>query len=103
MPLYDYKCSNCGTLREVRHGFNDVYQEPCAECGAGMVRVFNPAPVVFKGSGFYITDSRKSSSSSNGETKSETKPEAKSDAKTETKSDAKSESSSPAPAGESAA
>lgn len=62
MPLYDYQCSNCQKIVEVRHGFNDTYGEPCAACGGELQRVFNPAPIVFKGSGFYITDSRKPSS-----------------------------------------
>ncbi len=62
MPLYDYQCSNCKKVVEVRHGFNDTYAEPCPACGGQFQRVFNPAPIVFKGSGFYITDSRKPSS-----------------------------------------
>jgi putative FmdB family regulatory protein len=63
MPLYDYRCSQCGQTTEIRHGFNDTYSEPCAHCGGAMSRVFNPAPIVFKGSGFYITDSRPAASS----------------------------------------
>jgi len=59
MPLYDYQCSKCGHVVEVRHGFDDVYSEPCPACGSALKRVFNPAPIVFKGSGFYVTDSRK--------------------------------------------
>ena len=68
MPLYDYQCSKCGNVTEVRHGFNDTYAEACAACGGELQRVFNPAPIVFKGSGFYITDSRakKSSGESSG-------------------------------------
>ena len=61
MPLYDYQCKQCQTITEVRHGFKDVYSDACAQCGGPMARVFNPAGIVFKGSGFYITDSRKSS------------------------------------------
>jgi putative FmdB family regulatory protein len=64
MPLYDYRCAACSKLTEVRHGFNDTHAEPCPHCGGAMSRVFNPAPIVFKGSGFYVTDSRSSSSSS---------------------------------------
>ncbi len=60
MPLYDYQCKQCQKITEVRHGFNDVYAQPCPECGGSLSRVFNPAGIVFKGSGFYITDSRKS-------------------------------------------
>ncbi len=62
MPLYDYACTKCGRVYEVRHGFNDTHTEPCASCGSPLRRVFNPAPVLFKGSGFYVTDSRKGSS-----------------------------------------
>jgi len=64
MPLYDYRCATCGQDTEIRHGFNDTHSEPCPHCGGPMSRVFNPAPIVFKGSGFYVTDSRPSSSSS---------------------------------------
>jgi putative FmdB family regulatory protein len=62
MPLYDYRCAACGAVTEIRHGFNDTHTEPCATCGGALTRVFNPAPIVFKGSGFYVTDSRPSSS-----------------------------------------
>lgn len=73
MPLYDYRCTKCGNTTEIRHGFNDTYNEPCAKCGGEVKRVIGAAPIVFKGSGFYITDSRpasagdKSSSPSSGE------------------------------------
>lgn len=63
MPLYDYKCAQCGKISEVRHGFDVRYAEPCPDCGGTLTRVFNPAPIVFKGSGFYVTDSRKGRSS----------------------------------------
>lgn len=61
MPLYDYKCAACGKTFEIRHGFNDRHEAPCESCGGALARVFNPAPIVFKGSGFYVTDSRKGS------------------------------------------
>lgn len=64
MPLYDYRCATCGAVTEIRHGFNESHSEPCAACGGALSRVFNPAPIVFKGSGFYVTDSRPSSSTS---------------------------------------
>jgi putative FmdB family regulatory protein len=67
MPLYDYACTKCGRITEVRHGFDEAHDRPCEACGAPLRRVFNPAPVLFKGSGFYVTDSRKSSSSSKTE------------------------------------
>lgn len=62
MPLYDYKCTKCGETYEIRHGFDETHAEACAACGGTLARVFNPAPIVFKGAGFYVTDSRKSSS-----------------------------------------
>ncbi|HKU67197.1 MAG TPA: FmdB family zinc ribbon protein [Candidatus Baltobacteraceae bacterium] len=63
MPLYDYQCSKCQHVVEVRHGFNDTYTEACPACGGELKRIISPAPVIFKGSGFYVTDSRKPSSS----------------------------------------
>jgi putative FmdB family regulatory protein len=59
VPLYDYQCKQCQKITEVRHGFKDTYDQPCPACGGTLARVFNPAGIVFKGSGFYITDSRK--------------------------------------------
>jgi putative FmdB family regulatory protein len=64
LPLYDYQCKQCQKVTEVRHGFKDVYGEACPACGGELSRVFNPAGIVFKGSGFYITDSRKSTGNS---------------------------------------
>ena len=64
MPLYDYQCNKCGHVVEVRHGFDETYGEACPSCGGTLQRVFNPAPIVFKGSGFYVTDSRKKESGS---------------------------------------
>jgi predicted nucleic acid-binding Zn ribbon protein len=48
-------------VTEVRHGFKETHTDPCPSCGGPLARVFNPAGIVFKGSGFYINDSRKSS------------------------------------------
>jgi putative FmdB family regulatory protein len=62
MPLYDYKCQQCGKVTEVRHGFDASHTDPCPSCGGALKRVFSAAPIVFKGSGYYITDSRASSS-----------------------------------------
>jgi putative FmdB family regulatory protein len=63
MPLYDYRCAKCGKVTEVRHGFDEAHKGVCPACGGELSRVFNPAPIVFKGSGFYVTDSRKKSDS----------------------------------------
>jgi putative FmdB family regulatory protein len=80
MPLYDYRCTACGKVTEVRHGFDEHHAQTCPSCGGALQRVFNPAPIVFKGSGFYVNDSRKKS----GDTAKTDAPKtdaAKSDAK----------------------
>jgi putative FmdB family regulatory protein len=75
MPLYDYACTKCGRVYEVRHGFGESHDRPCESCGSPLRRVFNPAPVLFKGSGFYVTDSRRSAASGKPEkAKEEPKP-----------------------------
>jgi len=63
LPLYDYKCRACSNVTEVRHGFREAYDGTCPDCGGELARVFNPAGIVFKGSGFYLTDSRKAPAS----------------------------------------
>jgi putative FmdB family regulatory protein len=62
VPLYDYKCTSCGNHYEQREGFDAPSRQPCPKCGAEAKRVLHPPPIVFKGSGFYITDSKKGDS-----------------------------------------
>lgn len=66
MPLYEYKCRSCSKTEDVRHGFKEEYDGKCAACGGEMARVFTPTGIVFKGSGFYLTDSRKAEAASPG-------------------------------------
>ena len=61
MPLYEYECRSCGVVTDIRHGFDEAVSEACPACGGELVRRFSATGIVFKGSGFYITDSRKSS------------------------------------------
>jgi putative FmdB family regulatory protein len=61
LPLYDYRCRACSKVTEVRHGFREGHRGACPECGGELARVFSPAGIVFKGSGFYLTDSRSAS------------------------------------------
>jgi putative FmdB family regulatory protein len=61
LPLYDYRCRACSKVTEVRHGFREAHDAVCPDCGGELARVFTPAGIVFKGSGFYLTDSRKAS------------------------------------------
>jgi len=89
MPLYDYKCTSCGRITEVRHGFGAPHEEACPACGGALARVFNAAPIVFKGSGFYINDSRsKAPSSASSEPKTESAPQPAGEAKSEPKTEA---------------
>lgn len=87
MPLYDYRCATCGKVTEIRHGFDDTNTAPCPECGGALARVFNPAPIIFNGSGFYKTDSRSSPKSEATSEPAKSEP-----VKTETKSEPKAES-----------
>lgn len=66
MPTYTYKCEKCSKLEDIVHGMNDNYTDSCI-CGGKMNRVFYPAGISFKGSGFYSTD--KNSSPSKGSNK----------------------------------
>jgi putative FmdB family regulatory protein len=64
MPTYTYQCQTCGVQFEKVQSFSDKPLTRCPECRKGHVRrVVQPAAIVFKGSGWYKTDSRSSSSS----------------------------------------
>ncbi len=58
MPTYDYKCAECSDVFEVVHAVDEEV-ESCPKCGGRVRRVFHPVGIIFKGSGFYKTDSRK--------------------------------------------
>lgn len=66
MPTYDYQCRSCGYITEVVHSMSEEGPTTCARCGGELRRVFHPTGIIFKGGGFYKTDSRASSSSSVG-------------------------------------
>ena len=68
MPTYAYACTACDHRLEVVQSFSDDALTECPECGGRLRKVFGSVGVVFKGSGFYRTDSRASSSAkaSNG-------------------------------------
>ena len=86
MPTYQYSCTECGHFFEAVQSFSDDSLTVCPECDGRLRKVFNAVGVVFKGSGFYRTDSRGSSSASEtGSTTSTTES-------TATKSESKSES-----------
>ncbi|KRC53811.1 MULTISPECIES: FmdB family zinc ribbon protein [unclassified Nocardioides] len=60
MPTYQYRCSECGHAFEQVQSFSDDALTVCPECNGVLRKVFNSVGVVFKGSGFYKTDSRSS-------------------------------------------
>ena len=64
MPTYDYQCRSCGHVIEVIHAMTDDGPSVCERCGGSLRRVLYPAGIIFKGSGFYSTDSRGSTSAS---------------------------------------
>ncbi len=61
MPTYQYTCTDCGEPVEALQKFSDPPLTVCAACGGRLRKVFSPVGIVFKGSGFYRTDSRNSS------------------------------------------
>ncbi len=87
--MYEYECGGCGRRFEQ---LQRITEDPLAtdpDCGGPVRRVIQPVGIIFKGSGFYVTDSRTSSSSSSSSSDS-----SKSDSKSETKSESKSDASS---------
>lgn len=97
MPTYVYACRDCDDRTEVIQKMSDAPLTECQKCGGSLRRVLFPPAVVYKGSGFYVTDYKNGGSrsdSSSSSTTSESKTETKSDttAKTESKSEPKTES-----------
>jgi putative FmdB family regulatory protein len=60
VPTYQYTCTECGEPLETVQKFSDEPLTVCPACGGRLRKVFSPVGIVFKGSGFYRTDSRKS-------------------------------------------
>ena len=108
MPIYTYRCENCGVRFERKQSFTEQPLTRCPECNKKALRkVYTPVGIVFKGSGFYSTDHRspsgsqttnkhasESTSEKNSETKSESKVESKSENKTDTSKSSESTSKS---------
>ncbi len=58
MPIYEYECTNCDHTFEVQQKFSDKPRSRCPRCRSKVRRVIHPAGIIFKGSGWYINDSR---------------------------------------------
>ena len=100
MPTYSYACTECGNRFDAVQAFSDAALTTCAECNGRLRKLFGNVGVVFKGSGFYRTDSRESAKSSakrsaNG---SATSSESTGSSKSEKSSSSDGSSSSSAPA-----
>ena len=94
MPIYEYECKKCGHRFERIQKFSDPPAKTCPECGGKVEQLLSAPAVQFKGSGWYVTDyARKSSSvesSTSGDSKGESKKEGSSEsAKTPEKKDSK--------------
>ncbi len=81
MPTYEYACKECGKTLEVFQSFSEKPLKKHDECGGELKKVFHARGIVFKGSGFYTTDSKGS------------KPSEKSDSSKKSTSDSKSKAS----------
>ena len=108
MPLYDYRCHQCGETFEVRQKFADPLLTVHEGCGGELERLISLPAIQFKGTGWYVTDYGRNGKTpaassngksetkfeSNGGSKSESKSEVKAESKSETKSESKSETKS---------
>jgi putative FmdB family regulatory protein len=88
VPTYQYACTACGHQLEAVQSFTDDPLTVCPACDGRLRKQFGSVGIVFKGPGFYRTDSR-NGSSGNGNGKVESKSEAKTDGKSDGKSDGK--------------
>ncbi len=92
MPTYVYGCDACGHQFERFQKFSDDPIRECPQCHSKVRRIFQPAGIVFKGSGWHITDYKRSSNggetSSNGETKTDAAKPAASESKSAPKNGA---------------
>ncbi len=94
MPIYTYRCENCGVQFEREQSYSEPPLKICPECRKkSLKKVISPVGVIFKGSGFYATDHRSPSGSNSAASskKEETKTEAKAESK-ESKTAEKTES-----------
>jgi putative FmdB family regulatory protein len=92
LPIYEFECSKCSHKFELRRSFNDDSQVLCPLCECNAIRIYRPVPIIFKGSGFYVTDHR----SNHGHSEPTTSSSDKAPASVETSSGSKSSDVKPA-------
>lgn len=66
MPTYSYACKDCGHAFDIVQSFTDDSLTECPSCHGSLRKLFNSVGIVFKGSGFYRTDSRPAAASASG-------------------------------------
>jgi putative FmdB family regulatory protein len=95
MPTYEYRCKKCGEHLEVVQSFSDDPLKVCPNCKGQLQKVFSPVGIVFKGSGFYKTDSRggKGGSHSHTEKSGSSSPSSSSSSSSDSSSSSKPDSS----------
>jgi putative FmdB family regulatory protein len=74
LPTYEFECTACPSRFELKRGFHEEGPVSCPGCGAKAKRRFSSVPIIFKGSGFYVTDSRGGESFVSGSNAAEPKP-----------------------------
>jgi putative FmdB family regulatory protein len=85
MPTYEYECKVCGHTFDVFQNMSDDPVKVCPQCGKEVRRLINGGTgIIFKGSGFYVTDKNKSSAGNSSKTKKDSKTSTAASAKTET-------------------
>jgi len=95
MPIYEYRCADCGFQEEYLQKVSEPPLTVCPKCGKpSFQKLLSAAGFQLKGSGWYATDFRGSGTKPKPEAKSDAKAEAKSETKAETKADAKAETKS---------
>jgi putative FmdB family regulatory protein len=104
MPLYEYECKKCGHRFEKIQKFSDKMVKKCPECGGVVEQMISAPAVQFKGTGWYVTDYAKKSSSpgSSGNSSSESSSKEKKDDKPKTESSSKDSSAKDSPSKEAA-
>ncbi len=96
MPLYEYECKKCHHRFERIQKFSDPHVKKCPKCGGPIEQVISAPAVQFKGSGWYVTDYAKKSSTGSASSSSNGDSASKKDAKSKSEDSSKSESSSKA-------
>ena len=89
MPIYEYRCEDCGHRIEIIQKFSDPPLTECSRCKGPLSKVIAPPALQFKGSGWYITDYSDKGKPPKSETESKTEPKEKKEKKSSSESTAK--------------